>query len=122
MAMYRGNPKHKRGARSGGPARWFPDPDALCPDDVTTQLAQALLDESVDGIDEAHPSARARYAVDGRGRFFKAYSEDHGETRHGYPVREELVGDQVPARVLREFRSRGLITAAQYKRLIGRAR
>lgn len=122
MATYQANPKHKRGARGGGPPRWFPDQDSLCPDDITTQMAQALLDESIDDIDEAHPDGRARYAVDEQGRFFKAYSEDHGETWHGYPIREGLVGDQVPTRVLRQFRRRGLITKARYKSLVGRAR
>lgn len=122
MPTYRENPKHKRGARGGGPPRWFPDPDDLCPTDVTTQLAQELLDASIDGVDAAHPNGQARYVVDDRGRFFKAYSEDYGETWHGYPVREALVGDQVPTRVLRAFCRSGLITKAQYRRLVGRAR
>lgn len=122
MVIYRENPKHKRGARGGGPPRWFPDRDSLCPEDITLQMAQQLLDDSFDGTDAAHPEGRARYAVDEAGRFFKAYSEDHGETWHGYPVRRELVGRQFPSRVLRRFRDEGLITGAEYRRLVGSAR
>lgn len=119
---YRENPKHKPGCSGSGPPRWFPSSAALCPDDVTASRAQAMLNDAVEGRDAAHPDAAARYALDGAGRFFKAYSEDGGATWHGYPVREELVPRQVPARVLREFVKRGLLAAAAYKRLLGSAR
>ena len=85
-------------------------------------MAQQLLDEGIDGRDDSHPRAKARFAVDGQGRFFKAYSEDQGEMWHGYPVRDELVPRQIPTRVLRQFREAGLITKAEYKRLIGGAK
>lgn len=122
MPTYRENPKHKRGARGDGPPRWFPDRDTLCPQDLTLQMAQQLLDEGVDGRDDSHPGAKARFAVDAQGRFFKAYSHDQGETWHGYPVRDELVPRQVPSRVLRKFRDAGRITQADYNRLVGGAK
>ena len=126
MAMpkrtYRENPKHKRGASGHGPPRWFPSADSLCPDGVSFAMAQELLDTSVDGRDAAHPEARARYALDNFGRFFKAYSEDGGQTWHGYPVRRDLVTRQIPARVLREFCRKGLLSDSDTRRLLGSAR
>ena len=83
--------------------------------------AQALLESSVEGRDESHPNAQARYALDSQGRFFKGYSEDGGRTWHGYPVRPELVGRQIPARVLRQFVESGLLTRSHFKRLLGSA-
>lgn len=120
--IYRENPKHKRGTCGHGPPRWFPSADSICPDDVSFSMAQALLDVSVEGKDSAHPDARARYALDSTGRFFKAYSEDGGRTWHGYPVRRDLVTRQIPARVLREFCRKGLLSEIDYRRLLGSAR
>ena len=118
---YRENPKHKRGCRGEGPPRWFPSRESLCPDDLSLSEAEDLLASSIEGRDVAHPDARARYAMDGQGRFFKGYSEDGGQTWHGYPVRRELVPRQVPTRVLREFVERGLLTRPDYKKLLGSA-
>ena len=122
MVVYRENPKHKRGTSGEGPPRWFPSRDSLCPDGITMKMAQELLDSSIEGRDDAHPDARARFALDGSGAFFKAYSEDGGETWHGYPVNRELVPRQIPTRVLRAFRARGQLTRAQYNDLVGPAR
>ncbi len=58
---------------------------------------------------------------DGQGRFFKGYSEDGGQSWHGYPVRRDLVPRQVPTRVLRELVRRGDLTASDYKKLLGSA-
>lgn len=125
---YKKNDKHKRGTSGGGPPRWFPSRDSLCPDDFSTALAQELLNESVDGVDEAHPGARALYAMH-QGEFYKAYCEgtepgEDGpvEVWHGYPVRRELVPHQVPCRVLREFVRRGRLTRSEYKKLLGDAK
>lgn len=118
---YRENPKHKPGCSGEGPPRWFPSSDSLCPDDISTVDAEALLAESVEGSSAAHPDSTARYALDRQGRFFKAYSEDHGTTWHGYPVRRDLVHLQVPARVLRQFVKRGQLTRAEYGKLLGSA-
>ena len=122
VPRYSENPKHKPGCSGEGPPRWFPSTDSLCPDDISSEDASQLLRESVEGRDASYPDAKARYALDGQGRFFKAYSEDHGVTWHGYPVRRELVPRQVPARVLRAFMSRGLLSNADYKKLIGSGR
>jgi hypothetical protein len=118
---YRENPKHKRGCSGEGPPRWFPTRDSLCPEDLSLSEAEALLDASVEGRDDAHPNSRARFAIDGQGRFFKGYSEDGGRTWHGYPIRRDLVSRQVPARVLKEFVNRGLLARSDYKKLLGSA-
>lgn len=76
---------------------------------------------SIEGSDQANPDARARYAIDRQGRFFKGYSEDGGQTWHGWPVRRELVPRQFPARVLKEFVQRGLLAKSDYKKLLGSA-
>lgn len=120
--MYRPNPKHKRGSFGEGPPRWFPSRDALCPDDISLEEAARLLSESIEGRDAAHPNARARYALDGQSRFFKAYSDDGGSVWHGYPVARDLVPVQVPARVLRHFRDTGKLSRPEYKKLLGSAR
>ena len=119
---YLPNDKHKPGCSGNGPPRWFPSSDSLCPDDVSLNEAEALLHASIEARDDAHPNGRARIALDGRGRFFKGYSEDDGRTWHGYPVRWELVPRQVPAKVLRQFVQRGQLTRADYNKLLGSAR
>lgn len=126
---YKPNPKHKRGTSGEGPPRWFPSRDALCPDDLSHAAAQALLRDGVDGVDLAHPDARAVYAMF-EGVFFKAYCEGTETLRdgtevevwHGYPVRRELVPRQVPCRVLRKFVVDGRLSRAEYKKLLGDAK
>lgn len=118
---YERNNKHKPGCFGEGPPRWFPSWDSLCPDDISREEAAALLETSIEGRDDAHPNAQARFACDAQGRFFKAYSEDGGTTWHGYPVRRELVPRQVPARILRLLVHRGQLTRASYKKLLGSA-
>lgn len=126
--IYRKNDRHKRGTCGSGPPRWLPSRDSLCPDDFDTSLAQALLDEAVDGADPSHPDARAVYAMH-EGSFYKGYCEgtledpEMGivEIWHGYPVRRDLVPRQVPCRVLREFVRRGRLSSAEYKKLLGSA-
>jgi len=119
--QYRENPKHKPGCSGRGPPRWFPSTDSLCPDDLSIEDAVALLRDSVEGAAAAHPNALARYAMDGQGRFFKGYSEDGGQTWHGYPVRRDLVPRQIPTRVLRQFLRQGRLSSADYKKLLGSA-
>lgn len=122
--QYEENPKHKPGASGDGPPRWFPSRDSICPDDVDSELAQELLNDSVSGTDEAHPNRKARYALY-EGQFFKGYQTEERagvEVWHGYPVSRDLVSEQIPARVLRVFRERKLLSSAEYKKLIGSAR
>lgn len=125
VLIYKENPKHKRGVQGEGPPRWNPDPDSLCPDDLGQEDAELLLRESVPGADAAHPDRRARYAIDTNGRFFKGYCEgvdDQSEYWHGFPVREDKVRIQIPARVLREFKRQGRITSPRYRKLLGSGR
>ena len=124
--VYRPNPKHKRGEFGAGPPRWFPDRDSLCPEDLDLAEVETLLADAIEGRDATHPSARALYAYSD-GRFFKAYRHyvdaDAGEEHwHGYPVARDRVPTQVPARVLRQLRDDGKLSAAEYRRLRGSAR
>ncbi|MFP4307640.1 MAG: hypothetical protein ACLFRG_14960 [Desulfococcaceae bacterium] len=85
-------------------------------------MAQELLDQAVAGDDPADAGGKALFALDDRGRFFKAHRhsvQGKEERRHGYPVNEERVPRGVPARVLREFKKRGILSAARYKKLLG---
>ncbi len=125
MLVYRPNSKQKSGASGEGPPQWFPDADTHCPVDFDEGAAGRLLEASVLGTDDAHPSRDARYGVDEQGRLFKGYrevAEGGAETWRGYPVREGRVREQIPARVLRELVRRGFIAPGRYLELIGRAR
>ena len=124
MLIYRENRKHKRGVQ-GGPPRWNPDPDSLCPDDVTSAEASNLLGDSVPGKDDSRPDRKARYAMDSQGRMYKGYCEGAdaaGEYWHGFPVPEERIRLEVPARVLRRFMMDGKISQARYRKLLGSGR
>ncbi len=116
---YTGSDKHKQGCAGNGPPRWFPTTASFCPDDVTLADSQDLLENSIEGRSADHPDKKGRYAIDGRGRFFKAYPGDDGATWHGYEVHRSLVPRQVPARVLRQFRDLGQLSNADYKDLLG---
>jgi len=118
--LYQQNPKHKVGARGGGPPRWFPDAASKCPEDLTEATAQLLLESSVEAVDEVHPGARARFAVHD-GRVFKAYPHvvsDTEEIWHGYPLPDHDVRTQVPSRILRQFLDLQRITRAEYVRYL----
>jgi hypothetical protein len=124
--IYRPNRKHKPGAIGGGVPRWFPDSESKCPPDIDTIQAQRLLENAIDGRDVAHPRGHALFAMDEQGRFYKAYSEgiEAGkdvEVWHGYPVSDEKVPRQIPAKILRVFVTQGLLSHARYIRLLGNA-
>lgn len=124
MLVYKENKKHKPGSFGQGPPRWFPDRDTPCPDDLTVSEAQQLLEGSLEGADDTHPNRKARYAIDGKGRFFKGYSEatvDGAEQWHGYEVREARVPREVPTRILRQLVRQGQLAQARYKKLLGGA-
>jgi len=123
--IYRKNDKHKKGACGSGPPRWFPSTSSLCPEDLSHEEAQELLEDSLEGKSADHPNNGARFAYRA-GHFYKGYCEQNAcegqhEIWHGYPVSRELVPSQVPARILRSFRDNGLISKAEYKKLIGNA-
>lgn len=118
---YSKSDKHKQGCAGDGPPRWFPTTASFCPEDISSSDSQTLLDASMEGKSPDHPNKKARYAMDGRGRFFKAYPSDDGTAWHGYEVHRTLVPTQIPARVLRQFRALGKLTSADYKALLGSA-
>jgi hypothetical protein len=119
--IYEPNPKHKEGTCGDGPPRWFPDSASKCPKRID---AQHLLNIAISAEDQAHPDAKALFAV-WDGRIYKAYCsriDGDKEYWHGYPVADALVGKQVPTSVLRRFVQRGHLSDADYRKLIsGRA-
>lgn len=83
-----------------------------------------LLESSITAADSGHPDARARSAIYG-GSFYKAYptkKDSDVEIWHGYPILNERVNLEVPARVLKQFVISGALTRADYRRLLGSAR
>lgn len=65
------------------------------------------------------------FALDDQGRFFKAHCHSvQGEEEHwhGYPVNEDRVPREIPAWVLREFKKRGILSSARYKKLLWSSR
>jgi hypothetical protein len=108
------NPAHKLETTEAGPPRWWPDKEA-CPR-MTPRERLALLRSSIPR-DAALPRSR-RYAVrrtETGLEFFEAKftREVDGDPEfHGHPT------SRVPARVLREFQSRGLISKAEYRKLV----
>lgn len=118
--IYQPNPKHKVGARGGGPPRWFPDSASKCPEDITESMAQVLLESSLEAVDEVHPGSRARFAVH-EGRVYKAYPQLLSETEerwHGYPLADHQVRTQVPSRILRQLLDLQRISRAEYTRYL----
>ena len=113
------NPAHKRETTEAGPPRWRPDKEP-CPPEMTPRERTALLRDSVPEHTDA--LASRRFAVRRGGssglEFFAAQvtrTAEGGEVEyHGYPIH------RVPGAVLRCFRDRGDITAAEYRQLVKR--
>jgi hypothetical protein len=92
---YEANPKHKHPWQRGRRG-------SLCPPDVTLELAQRLLEGSVQ-------VGKSRYAVlDGRAFRAQKHSED---AWHGYPVQWHEVPPQVRASWCRD----GLVSKKQIR-------
>ena len=118
------NPAHKQETTEAGPPKWRPDKEP-CPSEMTPRERAKLLRESI----PEHPgsSSSRRFAVR-RGssglELFAAQAtrtalairtaEDGEVEYHGYPTH------RIPGKVLRRFRDRGDITAAEYRRLVKR--
>lgn len=114
--LYWPNPAHKRDTSEAGPPRWRPD-KTPCPT-MTVEERDELLSSSVP-LDANDPTSR-RYALRMglagpewfEGRFTQYVREDL--VFHGFPT------EHVPARVLRQFRDRGVISNAQYRMYVKR--
>lgn len=73
-----------------GPPHWFPDWDPPCPDDLNELDAQRLLEESVEGRDNAHPNRKARYAIDEKGASSRGTAKlPRTESSAGTAIRSE---------------------------------
>lgn len=83
---YEGNPKHKHPYQPGRRG-------SLCPPDINTRVAQAMLEESI-------RVGKARYAIR-EGQPFCAREHDQGRW-HGYPVVFREVPHDVRAQRLRQ--------------------
>lgn len=117
MALrYWPNPAHKRETTEAGPPGWRPD-KTPCPS-MTVGERNELLADSIPS-DPEEPTSR-RYAVRvgpaGFEWFEGLFTEQAGNDSvyHGFPT------EHVPARVLRQFRDQGRISAAQYRTLVKR--
>ena len=115
------NPARKRETTEAGPPGWRPDKEP-CPLEMTPRERAALLRGAVPEHPDL-PSSR-RFAVRRGGErdleFFAAQAtrtrtDEDGEVEyHGYPTH------RIPPKVLRRFRDRGDITAAEYRQLVKR--
>ena len=112
------NPAHKLETTEAGPPRWHPD-KSMCPPGMTPRERAALLRDSIPENPGTPTSRRfaVRRTVSGI-EFFAAQATrttEHGKVEyHGYPT------EQVPARVLRQFRDKGVISNTEYRRLVKR--
>ena len=118
MVRYVPNPAHKRETTEAGPPRWRPDKEP-CPPEMTPRERADLLRGSVPEHPDSPSSRRFAVRRGERGlEFFAAQAtrtaEDDEVEYHGYPTQ------RVPGKVLREFRDRDDITAAEYRRLVKR--
>ena len=114
---YFANPAHKLETTEAGPPRWRPDKEP-CPEEMTLRERTELLRESIaeDPDSRMSPRFALRHGESGL-EFFTARVTrvvDGDVEYHGYPTR------RVPGRVLRQFRDRGRITQADYRRLVKR--
>lgn len=109
------NPAHKKETSEAGPPRWWPDKEP-CPDDLSVRERNELLASSV-AVNPSNPRSR-RFAIrrgrDGLEVFDAKWTRDVNDEPefHGHPA------TFVPARVLREFRNRDLVTAAEFRKLV----
>lgn len=106
------NPAHKQETTEAGPPRWRPDKEP-CPRGMTTAERRELLQASIP-IDRDDPASR-RFALRRTAQQLEFYDIKHtrmvdGEHEfHGHPA------TWVPTQVLRVFRDRGDLTAAEYR-------
>jgi hypothetical protein len=109
------NPAHKRQTTEAGPPQWRPDKEP-CPDDLTVRERRVLLETAVplDPIDPRSRRFNARRGPQGLELYDAKWTRDvEGEPEfHGHPA------TYVPTAVLRALRDRGMITDAEYRRLI----
>ena len=84
---------------------------SLCPHDMTSDVAQALLEKAI-FVPEV--GSRKLWAATGRWCFCAHPSEHEGpDAWHGFPV----IGGEVDERVLAELEAQGLITGRERRTL-----
>jgi hypothetical protein len=109
------NPAHKKETTEAGPPAWHPDKEA-CPDDLSVAERDELLEASVPH-DPADATSR-RWTVRRGPNGLELYDIKHTgvidgtHEFHGHPA------TYVPAKILKVFRDDGLISRAEYGRLV----
>lgn len=114
------NPAHKTQTTEAGPPKWYPAKTA-CPDTMSLAERDELVDMSVPaGDDPLDPSRYAVRRVDGRLEWYRTLvTRCHPDGRieiHGHPF--EPGHPKVPPRALRRLRDNGIITHAEYTRVV----
>lgn len=107
------NPAHKRETTEAGPPRWRPDKE-LCPK-MSPRERSELLRASIPSDDQEASRRYAARRIDGRLELVEAKLTQVIDGRfeyHGHPT------SRVPARVLRLFLRDGVISEAEYGRLV----
>lgn len=108
------NPAHKEETTEAGPPEWIPDKEK-CPRWMTVAERNSLLQASV--AREADNAHSRRFAIRRTAKGLEIYDikwtrdVDGDQEFHGHPA------SRIPRSVLKEFRVRGLVTEAEYRRL-----
>ena len=114
MLRYWPNPAHKRETTQAGPPQWRPDKTPCPPMAVEERVALLGTSLAQDPASGSSPRFALRRGPAGleffEGRLTRWVGED--PEFHGFPTA------RVPAPVLRQFRDMGLVTAAEYRRLV----
>jgi hypothetical protein len=117
---YYPNPSHKTGTTEAGPPAWHPDKTA-CPEDLGLEERERLVRDSVAQSDD--PCDPVRFAVRRLGNelqwFTTRLTGEHPDGRveiHGYPFQPGQ--PKIPPSVLRKLRDAGIITRAEYRKVV----
>lgn len=111
--LYWPNPAHKDHTSEAGPPSWNPYKEK-CPR-MTVAERDALLQASIP-VDPRDPRSR-RFAVRRTAAGIELFDVKYTEDRGGVPVFHGHPASRVPIEVLREMKSLGSITDAEYSRL-----
>lgn len=109
------NPAHKRQTSQAGPPLWRPAKEP-CPDDLTVADRDVLLLSSIP-IDPGQPHSR-RYNLRRSGAGLEIFEAKFTEEVAGASVFHGHPASYVPAKILRQFRDSGVISTAEYRRLV----
>lgn len=109
------NPVHKRETTVAGPPRWRPS-KMPCPDDMTVAERDRLLETAIP-MDPNDASSR-RYNIRRTSSGLVLFDAKCHEVVGGEPAFHAHPATFVPGKILRQFHQAGLITRAEYDRLV----